>query len=88
MPTYQLDIKRSFEKDLRRLPDHVVRRVYKKLDELVENPFPQGVDKIEGSEHSYRIRIGDYRVVYAVDDAKKHITLFYARHRKDVYRSL
>jgi mRNA interferase RelE/StbE len=88
MPAYQLDTKRSFEKDLRRLPDHVVQRVFKKLDDLVANPFPHGVDKIEDSEHSYRIRVGDYRIVYAVDDAKKRDTFFYARHRKDVYRSL
>jgi mRNA interferase RelE/StbE len=85
MPTYQLNIKRSFEKDLRRLPDHVVERVFKKLDGLVDDPYPAGVDKIEGSERSYRVRIGDYRVVYAVDDSTKIITLFYARHRKDVY---
>jgi mRNA interferase RelE/StbE len=88
MPTYQLNIKRSFEKDLRRLPDHVVERILKKLDALVDDPFPSGVDKIEGSERSYRVRVGDYRIIYAVDNEKKTITLFYARHRKDVYRNL
>jgi mRNA interferase RelE/StbE len=88
MPTYRLDIKKSFEKDLRRLPDYVVQRVFKKLDNLAENPFLPGCDKIEGLEHSYRIRIGDYRVIYTVDEAKKYITLFYARHRKDAYRNM
>jgi mRNA interferase RelE/StbE len=88
MSTYQLTIKRSFEKDLRRLPNDVVERIFKKLDGLASNPYPSGVDKIEGSEHSYRVRIGDYRIVYAVDDSTKTITLFYARHRKDVYKNL
>jgi mRNA interferase RelE/StbE len=88
MASYHLKVKRSFEKDLRKCPDHVVKRVLRKVEQLPEQPLPKGVDKIEGSESSYRIRVGDYRVIYELNQGAKEITVFYVRHRKDVYRRL
>ncbi len=51
-----------------------------------ENPFPHGVEKLSGSEHAYRIRLGDYRVVYEVVAESKLVEIQRVRHRKDVYR--
>ena len=56
------------------------------VEELSENPLPVGSQKLQGSEHTYRIRIGDYRVVYEVLAASKKIEIQRIRHRKDVYR--
>ena len=86
MPPYRLRIERSFEKDLRRLPEDLVARVYEWLERLPEEPFPPGVVKLKGAERSHRIRIGNYRIVYEVDQQEQVITIFYVRHRKDVYR--
>jgi len=53
---------------------------------LAENPFPHGVGKLSGSEHAYRVRLGDYRIVYEVVTESKLIEIQRVRHRKDVYR--
>ena len=51
-----------------------------------KNPFPHGVEKLSGAEHAYRIRLGDYRVVYEVVTELKLVEIQRVRHRKDVYR--
>ena len=56
------------------------------MEALAENPFPRGVEKLSGSEHAYRIRLGDYRVVYEVVAELKLVEVQRVRHRKDVYR--
>jgi mRNA interferase RelE/StbE len=53
---------------------------------LAENLFPHGVEKLSGSEHAYRVRLGDYRIVYEVVTESKLIEIQRVRHRKDVYR--
>lgn len=60
----------------------------KQLDALADNPFPRQAVKLEGGEGFYRIRVGDYRIVYGVDLAAKVITIHHDRHRRDVYRKL
>ena len=54
--------------------------------ELATSPRPHGVQKVAGAEDQYRIRQGDYRIVYHVDDAKREVTVLRIRHRKDAYR--
>ena len=75
------------KKDLRRRPAGAVDRILKAVEALAENPFPQGVEKLAGSEYAYRIRLGDYRVVYEVVGASKLVEIQRVRHRKDVYRA-
>jgi len=53
---------------------------------LADEPFPHGCDKLAGSDHTYRIRVGDYRVVYEVFTNSKIVEIQRVRHRKDVYR--
>jgi len=68
MAHYAVSFRRSAEKDLRKLDAAPRRRVLRSIDALVLNPRPVGCRKLYGSENAYRIRIGDYRVIYTVDE--------------------
>ncbi|HEV8608013.1 MAG TPA: type II toxin-antitoxin system RelE/ParE family toxin [Tepidisphaeraceae bacterium] len=85
MASFNIHWRSSTKKDLRALPPHEVARVVAVVEKLADEPFPHGSQKLAGSEHSYRIRIGDYRVIYTVLDTKV-IEIQRVRHRKDVYR--
>jgi mRNA interferase RelE/StbE len=84
---FRVEWKKSTKKDLRKIPVTAVDRIVTAAGNLGSNPFPPGVEKLTGSDHTYRIRIGDYRVVYEVFDATKLVEIQRVRHRKDVYRS-
>lgn len=88
MASYNIVFQPSVQKDLRKLPKPMVARVLKKIKTLSDDPFPHQVEKLTDAEGLYRIRVGDYRVVYAVDGDKRQITIHYVRHRRDVYRAL
>ena len=68
------------------MPRHEVERIVAAIEKLSEEPFPHGFHKLAGTDHIYRIRIGDYRVVYEVLVESKVIEIARVRHRKDVYR--
>ncbi|MCU0527699.1 MAG: type II toxin-antitoxin system RelE/ParE family toxin [Elainella sp. Prado103] len=74
------------QKQLDALPDDVYDRIAEKIEHLAEDPRPDGVVKMKGSDHEYRIRIGDYRVRYEIDDKELIIILLQCKRRKDVYR--
>lgn len=88
MASFEVAFKPSVEKDLLSLPKSVVGRVLGRIDQLKDNPFPRQASKLQGAEHVYRIRLGDYRLVYKVDTAAKRIVIQYIRHRREVYRGL
>jgi mRNA interferase RelE/StbE len=83
---YQLITKPSAEKQIARLPSPIRRRVYEALDGLCENPRPRGCVKLEGGEDLWRIRVGDYRVIYTIEDDVLVVLVVRVAHRKDVYR--
>lgn len=83
---YELFIVRHAEKDLDSLPRAEFERVLGKIQNLASQPFPPGAKKLSGEENSWRIRVGDYRILYAVDQPKKQIVIFRVRHRREVYR--
>jgi len=83
--SYDLFVKKSAERELRALPKHDLRRVTKRLQALSHNPRPQGCEKLSGHDQ-YRIRQGDYRIVYAIDDGAHVVTLVKIGHRREVYR--
>ena len=86
---YKIIVDQSAEKDLSSLPKEVVRRVVKVIDKLANDPKPSGVKKLKASDESlYRVRSGNYRIVYAVTEEIKIINIRRIRHRKDVYRNL
>ncbi len=86
MASYNIVFKPSVEKDLRSLPKSVIGRVLRQIEVLRKNPFPRQSVKLAGAEQLYRIRVGDYRVVYAVDKEDKEIMVHHIRHRREVYR--
>jgi mRNA interferase RelE/StbE len=83
--SYKVLIKRSAAKELEGLPPQIRRRIATKIDALSTTPRPPRVEKLSGQE-KYRIRQGDYRVVYAIDDDARTATVFKVGHRRDVYR--
>ncbi|MDO8754346.1 MAG: type II toxin-antitoxin system RelE/ParE family toxin [Anaerolineales bacterium] len=82
---YQVIIKKSVEKELDSLSVKLRERIIQRLLALEENPRPQGVKKLQGEE-SYRLRIGDYRALYSIDDKKKEVLVYAVGHRREVYR--
>jgi mRNA interferase RelE/StbE len=83
---HEIYIERTAERDLKRLPAGAFARVVARIRALAANPRPEGSRKISGSERDWRIRIGDYRVVYEVDDEASVVRVMRVRHRSEVYR--
>jgi len=83
--SYKVLIKRSAAKELEGLPPQIRRRIVTRIEALGTMSRPPGVEKLSGQE-KYRIRQGDYRVVYAIDDDARTATVFKVGHHRDVYR--
>ena len=82
---YQIVIKRSAEKELNALPSALRNRIANRLLTLEDNPRPVGIKKLQGEE-SYRLRIGDYRVLLTIDDQRQQVVIYAIGHRREVYR--
>ena len=82
---YVVSLKRSAEKELERLSTKTHDKIVARIISLKEDPRPSGARKLHRRE-GYRIRVGDYRILYIVDDAKKKVEVFSVAHRKEVYR--
>ncbi len=87
MESFRIKYRASFEKEIRRVPRAHVARIAAHIDSLSLDPFPSGSKKL-GGEDVYRIRVGDYRIVYSLDTDKKTIIIEMVKHRKDIYRKL
>lgn len=85
MASYRLLIKPSAAKELQALPTNDRKRVVTKIQGLASDPRPPGTEKLSGEE-KYRLRQGDYRVLYSVDDSQKILVIVKIGHRRDVYR--
>ena len=83
--SYAVYLKKSAEKELDHLPTEVYDRIIKQLISLRENPRPHGMKKLHGQE-GYRIRVGDYRILYVIDEIGKKVEIVSVGHRKEVYR--
>ena len=87
MAEYRLSIKASAAKEIGALGTKADRqRVVQKIKQLAVEPRPTGSEKLAGYADRYRVRQGQYRVVYIVDDGRHEVTIFKVAHRKDVYR--
>lgn len=78
-------ILRSAQKELADLPSEIFIRIRDAIQALEEEPRPSGCVKLSGRE-AWRIRIGNYRIIYEIDDAQKKLTVMHIGHRRDVYR--
>lgn len=83
---YQLLLGRRAEKDLRGLPATTFQRVLPQIESLATEPRPPGCRKLSGSDSDFRIRIGNYRVLYEIDDAERTVRILRVRHRSHAYR--
>jgi mRNA interferase RelE/StbE len=86
MPEYTITFAQSARKDLERLSTSIVNRVFLKIEALAQNPRPSGCRKLQGLENLWRIRVGDYRVVYQVFDEELVVDIVAVRHRSKAYR--
>jgi mRNA interferase RelE/StbE len=84
-PRYDVVVYKGFAKDLAKLPTKDQRRVASALSELEHDPRPQGVLKLQGEEDLYRIRVGDYRVIYQIRDQRLLVLVVKLANRKDAY---
>ena len=86
MASYEIEWKDSAERELRGVDKQYIPRILEAVESLADNPFPLQHRKLRGGEASYRLRVGDYRVIYQVDLGKKRIDIYHVRHRRDAYR--
>jgi len=82
---YRVVLSSSAEKELFRLSNQAVARIFPKIEALAGNPRPPGCKKLRGSSNAWRIRIGDYRVIYAIDDDAAQVDVRRIAHRSEVY---
>lgn len=86
MGLFKIEWKPSVEHDLKRLDKQYIPKIIQRIESLVHNPLPHASKKLLFTEKTYRIRVGDYRVIYQVDYREKTVLINYIRHRKDVYK--
>ena len=84
--SYSVQVGRQAEKQLAALPRNALERCAEAIRELETNPRPPGSKKLVGGDGEHRVRVGDYRIVYVVDDAAKTVDVTVIRHRREVYR--
>jgi mRNA interferase RelE/StbE len=88
MEQYEIVLKPSVEKDFRKLPKNIAEKVLLAIENLGIDPLPRKVTKLEGTEKTFRLRVGDYRIVYEIDSTQKLLTVLHVRHRREVYRNI
>ena len=84
---YKVELRRKAQRNLDRLPRDDFNAVLEAVRNLISTPRPKGVEKIK-SAGLWRIRQGDYRIVYSIDDGRKMVTILRIGHRREIYRSL
>jgi mRNA interferase RelE/StbE len=82
---YIVEVKPSAQKELEALPDSVLRRAVRKIEYLSQTPRPQGCKKLKGYKDQWRLRVGDWRVVYIIDDEAKLVSVTRIAHRRQAY---
>ena len=83
---YKIWIKKSAQKSVRSLPKEQILSIVANIHDLSANPRPTQSKKLKGSINYYRLRKGNYRILYAIDEQAKEIIIYKVKHRKDVYR--
>ena len=86
MVKYALEIKQSAQKELDALDDTVFKRIDRKILALADNPRPAGCKRLKGFKDQWRIRVGDWRVLYIIDAETKTVTVMHVAHRREVYQ--
>ncbi len=84
--SYQIILKKRAQKELSSLPMRNITQIASVIDKLSRNPRPEGFKKLTGQKGWWRIRIGNYRILYSINDLEELITIFRIGHRKDIYK--
>jgi mRNA interferase RelE/StbE len=85
MVSYKVILLPSAEKDWYNIPQKDARRIFERIEKLAENPRPYGCEKLRG-QNTYRIRQGDYRIIYEIKDKVLIVLVLRIGHRRDIYR--
>ena len=88
MADYSMTFARSARKELEKLPPSLARRIFRRIEALMKVPRPSGAIRLQGNSNLWRIRVGDYRVIYSIDDPARMIDISAVRNRRDAYRDL
>ena len=83
---YTIEFTTSAERDFKSLDRALQRRIASRIDALSTDPYPAGVRKLQGEPDLFRIRVGDYRVIYRVDGKRVRVLIVKVGHRREVYR--
>jgi len=83
---YEVWLERGAERDIKTLPDEIFQNIVANLRKLGENPRPFGCRKLSGSKNDWRIRVGNYRIIYEIIENAKAVRIMRVRQRKDAYR--
>lgn len=86
MASYRIEWKRSAQRELRKLPQPIIEKVAVAVENLANDPRPRGARKLVSSDITYRLRVGDYRIVYDIFEKKLIVEIIRVRHRKDAYK--
>jgi len=86
MPRYEIVFARSARKELQAISTDVAERILEKIGLLASNPRPSGCKKLQGHSNLWRVRVGEYRIIYSIDDDKHLIDISVVRHRSEAYR--
>ena len=84
--SYRIEFAPAAARIFKKLPDSVQSRMTPKVDSLAAIPRPHGVEKLAGYANRYRIRVGNYRIIYVIDDGSHLLTIAVIGHRREVYR--
>ncbi|MGF1676617.1 MAG: type II toxin-antitoxin system RelE/ParE family toxin [Richelia sp. RM2_1_2] len=85
--SYDIQFSKSASKQIKKLSSEVQERIQTKIDNLAIEPRPDGVKKLKGRENAYRIRVGDYRIIYDIFDEVLLITVVEVGHRSNIYQN-
>jgi mRNA interferase RelE/StbE len=83
---YEITFARSARRELEALETRLAARIWARIEALADQPRPPGCRKLQGDEGLWRIRVGDYRVLYEIKDATWIVDIVAVRHRRDAYR--
>ena len=83
---YEVYLEKAAERDLNRLDPHLFARMISQIRRLKFNPRPHGCKKLSASANDWRLRVGDYRILYEIQDNSRVVRIIRIRHRRDVYR--
>jgi mRNA interferase RelE/StbE len=88
LPPYRIEYTKTALKDLKKVARADLERIVAKIESLADEPRPQGVQKLVGADDLYRIRLGDYRIIYSIDDSSRRVTIARVRQRGGAYDNL